>query len=88
MKIDIRPGDACIALDRSRQVSTPADAVSLLPLDRHVALGNTWSRDVLRYSWEMIGRRLDDPESGSTTIPCGYDLQQWVTLCKGAHAYD
>jgi hypothetical protein len=53
-------------------------------LDRHIAPRNTWNAEALLKSLDEI-RRL---ERGGATILCGHDAQQWVTLRKGAEAYD
>ncbi|KAB2920522.1 MAG: N-acyl homoserine lactonase family protein [Hyphomicrobiaceae bacterium] len=76
---------ALAALNRCGTFLLASDAVSLrATLDRDIVPRNTWNAEALLASLAEI-RRL---EEGGATVLCGHDAQQWVSLRKGAHAYD
>ena len=76
---------ALAALDRCGAFLLASDAVSLrASLDRDIVPRNTWNAEALLGSLAEI-RRM---EEGGATILCGHDAAQWVSLRKGADAYD
>jgi glyoxylase-like metal-dependent hydrolase (beta-lactamase superfamily II) len=76
---------ALVALERSGRFLLASDSVSVRAmLDRDVMPKNTWNADIARASLAEIKRI----EARGATVLCGHDAAQWVTLRKGADAYD
>jgi glyoxylase-like metal-dependent hydrolase (beta-lactamase superfamily II) len=76
---------ALARLERSGTFLLAGDTVSLREtLDTGIIPRNTWNGEALAKSLQEI-RKI---ESTGTTILCSHDAGQWITLRKGADAYD
>jgi N-acyl homoserine lactone hydrolase len=72
-------------LDKSGAFLLASDTVSLRStLDTGIIPRNTWNAEALEKSLAEV-RRI---EAGGAKILCGHDDAQWVSLRKGAEAYD
>ena len=76
---------ALVNFDRSGTFLLASDSLSVREnLDRDIIPRNTWNRDIAAKTFEEI-RRI---ERGGATVICGHDDAQWMSLRKGADAYD
>jgi N-acyl homoserine lactone hydrolase len=76
---------ALVTLGKSGQFLLASDTVSLrATLDREIIPRNTWNAEALEKSLAEV-RRI---EARGATILCSHDDQQWVSLRKGADAYE
>jgi N-acyl homoserine lactone hydrolase len=76
---------ALVALERSGTFLLASDTVSLrTTLDSGIIPRNTWNADALAKSLAEV-RRI---EARGVTVLCGHDDAQWVSLRKGADAYE
>ncbi len=76
---------ALVVLEKSGTFLLAADTVSLRStLDTGIIPRNTWNAEALAKSLAEVSRI----EARGATVLCGHDQAQWLTLRKGADAYE
>ncbi len=76
---------ALVELEKSGTFLLASDTVSLRStLDTGIIPRNTWNAEALAESLAEVKRI----EARGTTVLCGHDEAQWLTLRKGADAYE